>query len=163
MRSIKLALLLLLLPVVASAQITLQEAQDEADAWINPRIPDLTTDFEGCVATNPLSDCHPTWSSTVLPNTAPTDSALATVTNDDPGPFVTGCGGCYDDTQQTWVISGVDIPATSPVQMRTNTYQAISGTGVQAAFRFSYDGTIWERGVGMFGPAPDEDWREVLP
>lgn len=148
----------------AQAAITLQEAQDEFDAWVAPRLPGLTTDFETCVATKPLSDCHPTWSSTVLPNTDPSDSALATVTNDDPGPFVGSvCGDCYDDTRETWVIAGVDIPGTSPGQLRTNSYgpDGAGEVGIQFAGRISYDGEIWEKGYSMFGIAPDADWRLV--
>lgn len=162
MRTLLLAALALALAGPASA-ITLQEAQAEAEAWINPRLADWTTDFQNCVATNALSNCHPTWSSTVLPNTVAADANLQTVTNDDPGPFAsTVCGDCYDDSRDTWVLSNVDIPATSPVQLRTNTYVNQSGQGVQIAFRFSYEGTIYERGYGLFGPAPsDSDWREI--
>ena len=159
-----LGLVLALGAAPAGAQITLGEAQAEAEAWITPRLPDLTTDFANCVATKDLSDCHPTWSSTVLPNTDPLDSTLATVTNDDPGVFAPNvCDlNCYDDTRGTWVISGVDVPGTSPVQLRTNSFVSLSGTGIQAAIRISYDGAIWEKGYGMFGPAPDTDWAEVL-
>lgn len=149
--------------VSASAAITLEEAQDEFDAWVSPRLPSLIADFENCVATKPLSDCHPTWSSTVVPNTAPSDSALATVTNNDPGPFVESvCGDCYDDTKGTWVIAGVDIPATSPGQLRTNSYKSSVGVGIQLAGRIQYDGVIWEKGYGLFGIAPDSAWREVI-
>jgi len=147
---------------VASAQITLTEAQAEADAWMDTMEASLTSDFEACVAGNPLRLCHPTWSSTTLPNTDPSDSALATVTNDDPGPFVQSvCGNCYDDTRDTWVLSGVDVPGTSPVQLRTNTFKNAYGEGVQVAYRIQYDGVIYEKARGLFGPAPDTDWAVV--
>ncbi len=147
----------------ASAAITLQEAQDEFDAWVAPRLPGLTADFEACVATKALRDCHPTWSSTVLPNTKPADSALATVTNNDPGPFVSSiCGDCFDDTKDTWVIAGVDIPATSPGQLRTNSFKSGVGVGIQLTGRVQYDGTIWEKGYGLFGIAEGFGWREVV-
>lgn len=158
-----LMVVLLLVPVAAQAQITLVQAQAEADAWMDTQEAGLTTDFQNCVAVNPLSLCHPTWSATVLPDTAPTDSALATVTNDDPGVFSPNvCDpACYDDTKDTWVLSGVDVPATSPVQLRTNTFKGSGGIGIQVAYRIQYDGAIYEKGRGLFGPASDTDWMLV--
>ena len=162
MRTLLAILVVLALPVVAQAQITLQEAQDEADAYMAPRLGDWTTEFQACVAGGELSDCHPVGSSTVLPNTDPLDSALATVTNDDPGPFVASvCGDCFDDTRNTWVIAGVDIQVSTPVQLQANSYKNVSGEGIQIVSRIQYDGAIFERGYGLFGPAPDADWAEV--
>jgi hypothetical protein len=165
MRLFILAALALCLASTASAQITLQQAQDEADAWMTPRLGDWSTKFQSCFATDPtLKTCHPNPSSTVLPNTAPTDSALATVTNDDPGTFVTGCGGCYEDRNR-WVDAAVDIPAMSPCQLRANTLKSTVGTGPEIVCRFSYDGALWEKGYALFGIATGFDWRliEVIP
>jgi|GEM_PF-2510302 len=162
MRFTKLLVVLVLMAAPASAQITLVQAQAEADAWMDTQEASLTTDFQACVASNPLRLCHPTWSSTVLPNTDPSDSALATVTHDDPGPFVGSvCGDCYDDTRDTWVLSGVDLPATGPVQLRTNTFKNSGGEGVQVAYRIQYDGVVYEKARGLFGPAPDKGWTAL--
>ena len=165
MRIISLLFVTLLALVAPSAQaaITLVEAQAEADAWMTPRLAGWATEFAACAASD-LSKCHPTWSSTVLPNTPPSASALATVTNDDPGPFVGSvCGDCYDDTRNTWVISGADIPGTSPVQLQTSTFKGPGGVGIQIVARIKYDGVIWAQGYSLFGIAPEFGWREVVP
>ncbi len=153
---------ILFLAASSAQAITLPQAQAEGDAWVAPRLLELTTDFETCVASKPLRSCHPTWSSTVLPNTTAASPSLAIVTNNDPGPFVTGCGGCFDDTSGTWVIAGVDIPATSPVQFRANSLKSKLGVGIQLVVRIQFEGVIHEKGYGLFGIATDFDWR-VFP
>ena len=162
---ILVAFALVLTASFAQAQITLGQAQAEAEAWITPRLPDPTTDFSDCVAAKSLAECHPTWSATTLPNTDPGDSALATVTNDDPGVFAPNvCDpNCYDDTRETWALAEVDVPGTSPVQLRTNSFSGLGGTGIQVAMRIQYDGVIWEKGYGLFGIAPDSDWAQIGP
>jgi hypothetical protein len=164
MRKALMALALALVATGAEAQITLGETQAEVDAWAAPRLGDWGTAFADCVAAQQLNQCHPAPSSTVLPNTAPTDSSAAVVTNNDPGVFAPNiCDpNCYDDTRGTWAAAFVDIPATGPAQLQANSFEAPGGAiSIQLITRIQYDGTIYERAYSVVGSAPTFGWQEV--
>lgn len=160
MRKSLLAAFAFLIAVPASA-MTLEEAKTEANAWVASRIGDLATEFQACADVD-LSKCHPLWSASVLPNTSSANSALATVTNDDPGIFrQTGCGDCWDDTVGTWEIAGVDIPRDTPIRLRANSYGNGPSAGIQLVGQFSFNGVVYEKAWTVTNGAPSYDWREV--
>ena len=139
--------------------ITLQEAQTEAHNWIVARQDAILDRVETCIGENPRK-CHTAWAATTTPNTAPTDSQLATVTLDDPGRlYSTSCGNCYVD-EGTFAQAGINIPATAPINAKLNIARNKQGWGVQLVIRIRYDGVLYERGYGR-GIFEGFAWRQV--
>lgn len=162
LKTVLLAALLAVLPVGARAQVTLQEARDEAHAWIVARKDAITTRVQACVDEGNPRLCHTAWAASTMCNTLPTDSGLCTVTLDDPGRHVTGlCDSCFTGEGQ-FADAGISIPATAPVNAKLSIYKRTSTwkDGVQLVVRFQYDGTLQERAYGT-GIAPSFGWREV--
>jgi len=163
MRILKLTVLAVFLTVPASA-ITLGEATTEAHQWVLARQEAILDRVETCIVESTskpkASECHPAWVASVLPNTDPADSQLATVTFDDPGRRAsTVCGDCFTG-QGTYAQAGINIPATGPLNAKLNVSKAPAGWGVQLVIRIMYDGTIYERGYGR-GVFAGFTWREV--
>ena len=151
--------------------ITLQEAAAEAHNWVMSRANVIQNRVEACIAEGDPRLCHTAWAASETPNTAPSDSALATVTLDDPGRrHVDGCGNvCFSGTGR-FADAGINIPATAPVNAKLNIAGAgpgirdeESGTfnwGVQLVIRIKYNGKLYERGYGR-GFLESFGWREV--
>jgi hypothetical protein len=162
MRKLFLIALLVAFPAAAEAQITLQQARDEAHAWIVARKDAIIARVQACVDEGDPRLCHTAWAASAMCNTLPTDSQLCTITLDDPGRYVTGpCDSCFTGEGQ-FADAGISIPATAPVNAKLNIFKrAVSWKdGVQLVVRFMYDGTIQERAYGT-GIAPSYGWREM--
>lgn len=145
-----------------SIAITLEEAQSEAHTWTVTRQDAIQNRVDDCIAEGNPRICHTAWAASVLPNTAPADSALATVTLDDPGRYMTTpCGDCYDSNSGTFALAGISIPATAPLNAKINIAGSESQTwGVQLVIRIQFDGTVYERGYGR-GIFSGFAWREL--
>lgn len=157
---LKAAFALLLLPTVAQAQITLQQATQQAHDWVIARQDAILNRVEECITENPRL-CHTAWAASVIPNTLPSASELATVTLDDPGRLAsTSCGDCYID-EGKFAQAGINIPATAPVNAKLNIAGPTDqGWGVQLVIRIRYDGVLYERGYGR-GIFDGFAWRVV--
>jgi hypothetical protein len=157
----RIALLLALLASPAAAQITLQEAQAEAHQWIIARQDTILDRIQTCIVEGNPRVCHTAFAASVTANTDPSDSALATITLDDPGqPVSTLCGDCFDPTKGTFAIAGIAIPATAPVNARVDIARSKQGWGVQVVIRIRYDGVLYERGYAR-GILEGFPWTEV--
>lgn len=158
MKSLLVVIGMLLATSSASAQITLQEAQAEADTWVSTRWTTIKDRVKTCVTEGDPSLCHTAWAATTTPNTAPTDSALATVTLDDPGRLVTGpCDTCYTG-EGTFAAAGISIPATAPLNAKINIGKSTSGRGEQLVIEIQYDGEKYWKAWGD-AILPGFDWR----
>jgi len=164
-----LAAFVLLIATSANA-ITLEEAQQAAHQWVVARQDVIMNRVEDCITEGNPRPCHTGWAASVVPNTAPADSSLATVTLDDPGHIqVTCCGTCPLGTG-SFAQAGIAIPATAPLNAKLDIAGSGPGVrdpetgtfnwGVQLRIRIRYDGILYERGYGkgFFSGFP---WREV--
>jgi len=128
--------------------ITLEEAQDQASAWVEARKEVINDRVMACISEGNPRLCHTAWAASVLPNTDPLDAQLATVTLDDPGRYVSGpCASCFTG-EGTFAAAGIAIPGTAPMNAKINIQRAPNGWGVQLVVRVQYDGTIYEKGYG---------------
>jgi len=154
---------LLLIAGPASAQITLEEAQAEAEAWVVARWDAIKDRVKECLnEPGGPEKCHTAWAATTTENTDPADSALATCTLDDPGTFAnTDCGSCYTGLQ-TFALAGITVPATAPLNATINIAKSTTGRGEQLIVEIQYDGVLWQRGWGD-AILPGFDWVEVVP
>lgn len=150
----------------AEAQLTLQDAQNEADAWVAAREGVIRDRVRACLQTanqegREPTECHTAWAAGAFCNNTSALSSLCDLTLDDPGqPRSTVCGNCFDG-QQTFAQAGINIPATAPVNAKINISKAPGGArGEQFVYRIQYDGQIWEKGMGdqTYGSF---DWRQV--
>lgn len=142
------ALLLALLVAGPASAITANQAKAEAEAWVAARQDVILDRVITCITDGDPRLCHTAWAASVTPNTAPADSALATVTLDDPGRLVsTSCGQCYID-EGNFSQAGINIPATAPVNAKINIARGPGGWGAQLVIRVRYDGVLYERGYG---------------
>ncbi len=145
----------------ASAAITLAQAKSEAVAWVTARQTVILDRIIACIAEGTPRLCHTAYAASTLPNTAPTDNVLATVTLDDPGRQVTGaCSTCFLDVGK-FSQAGISIPATAPLNAKINIARSKAGWGAQLVVRIQYDGTLYERGFGR-GIFAGFAWREVI-
>lgn len=160
MRNFILSMFVLALAAPAHA-ITAAQAAAEAEAWVASRQDVILDRVITCITEGDPSLCHTAWAASITPNTAPTDSALATVTLDDPGRLlVTGCGTCYDPTQGTFAEAGIAIPATAPINAKLNVARGPGGWGAQLVIRIRFNLVLYERAYGK-GIFDGFDWREV--
>ena len=161
MRRILLALCFVLIAPHASWAISAAQARAEAEAWVAARQDVILDRVITCITEGDPSLCHTAWAASVTPNTAPADSALATVTLDDPGrQVVTSCGTCFVPSDGTFAAAGIAIPATAPVNAKLNVARGPGGWGAQLVIRVRYDGVLYERGYGK-GIFNGFDWRAV--
>jgi hypothetical protein len=165
MKKLILALCFVLIAPQATWAITANEARAEAEAWIIARkdviLDRVTTCIQESTANPKGSECHTAWAASVTPNTASIDSALATVTLDDPGRItVDACANECATGIGTFAGAGIAIPATAPVNAKINVAKGPGGWGAQVVIRVRYDTVLYERayGVGIFDGF---DWREV--
>lgn len=160
MRILVLCFALIACGAISGECLTLEEAQADAHAWVVARRDAISTRVFGCIDEGNPRLCHTAWAASTTPNTAPTDSNLATVMLDDPGRLVTGpCDSCYLP-EGRFSDAGISIPASAPVNAKINIAKNKSGWGVQLVIRIQYDGTIYERGYGR-GIFDGFAWREV--
>ncbi len=162
MRTLIVAMLIIMVAGTANA-ITLQQAKDEANVWVNTYKDDVFARVMECINEGNPRICHTAWIATTLPNTLPGAGALATVTFDDPGRRVENvCGTCYDPSRGTFAIAGiVTLPATGPVRLRIEIRNSPQGWGVVIIARFKRALTIYRRRFA-YGFAQGSGWKEVI-
>ena len=150
-------LALLAASTLASADVTLNQSLTQAEGWVVARQAAILNEVEACISRGTPRLCHTAWAASVLPNTAPTDNSLATVTLDDPG-RLDPCG--LPTEEGTYATAKITIPATAPLNAKLNIAKGPGGWGAQLVVRIQYDGVVYERawGRGIFAGFA---WRSV--
>ena len=155
MRTLFIVGALMLVPTLSHA-ITPAQAKAEAEAWVLSRQEAILDRVMTCITENPYL-CHTAWAASTTPNTAPSDSALATVTLDDPGRLDV-CGA--PTGEGTFSAAGIAIPATAPINAKLNIAKGPGGWGAQLVIEVKYDGVLYQRAYGR-GIFEGFDWTEV--
>ena len=156
-----IAAILLAMSVPAGAQISFEDATGQAESWVLAHSDVILDRIAACLSEGDPRLCHTGWAASVTPNTDPLDSALATVTLDDPGRFLTTpCGSCFDSSRGTFAEAGIAIPATAPLNAKINIANLNGVWGIQLAIRIRYDGVLLERAWGR-GLLTNEPWHVV--